>query len=333
MLRGKKSDRIAPRGLLKNTLAAEKMVPLVARSNRVDERGRGVESCGGKNPQNGIIKLRSWKCLRSKIKSKDPWREGRSQCVNWRNPRTYFCTLHAFSDARCLTRHITLLVLTLYLNEASATESLSHQPFKWSLIRWEDQKVIQTVTTPSNPSFSCQLCDLIQVKPCLNKKGFYFCPASNPGKTYCNWPGRYYCAYWGCETVAFGFSPGGGKDKYIKVGWRPSGCQPPEVGPDTGIKQGGNCHGIQINVTNKMDSGWAIGKTWGARLWESGTNRGGHFLIKREEIPPSAEAIGPNVVINPPIEIQSQGNRAAEEDHTAQTPTIYNQSRDSQQHG
>ncbi|XP_051474242.1 MLV-related proviral Env polyprotein-like [Apus apus] len=45
---------------LKTTPAAEKMIPLVARNNRVDERGRGVKSCGEQNPKNrgGLIYIK-----------------------------------------------------------------------------------------------------------------------------------------------------------------------------------------------------------------------------------------------------------------------------------
>ena len=62
----------------------------------------------------------------------------------------------------------------------------------------------------------------------------------------------------------------------------------------------GTCDKIYINVTHPEDAGWLIGKTWGARLWESGTDRGGHFLIKKEPIPHDPLPVGPNLVLNPP---------------------------------
>lgn len=36
---------------------------------------------------------------------------------------------------------------------------------------------------------------------------------------------------------------------------------------------------------------------WGARLFEPGTDRGGHFLIKKSPLPNDPEPVGPNLVI------------------------------------
>ena len=57
-----------------------------------------------------------------------------------------------------------------------------------------------------------------------------------------------------------------------------------------------DCQHIFLNVTNENDLGWTIGKTWGVRYWQPGTDRGGLFFIKKQEVK-SRTAIGPNVVI------------------------------------
>lgn len=145
------------------------------------------------------------------------------------------------------------------------------------------------------------------IEPCPNLKGFYICPSLNPGKGYCNSPGHYYCVYWGCETIAADWSPGAGPDKFLKVGWVPWGCDPPEkdsyggiqLSPRHGIPPGKvNCKFIYVNISKPMDPGWIAGKTWGMRFWKSGTTRDGLFLIKKEVITPEPQALGPNPVIS-----------------------------------
>lgn len=134
------------------------------------------------------------------------------------------------------------LGLILVIVRAVQGKESPHQPHKWSLIRWEDQKVIQQVTTSGNPSFTPTLRQPVLIAPCLNRKGFYFCPSSNPGKSYGNYPNSYYCTYWGCETVASDWKPGGGKDKFLSVGWGPYRCIPPKQDSGGGIVQEGNCN-------------------------------------------------------------------------------------------
>uniref|UniRef100_A0A8C0IBX5 Envelope glycoprotein n=1 Tax=Bubo bubo TaxID=30461 RepID=A0A8C0IBX5_BUBBB len=156
------------------------------------------------------------------------------------------------------------------------TQALTHQPFKWSIIRWKDQKVLQSVVTAGAPSFVQPRCSFIPVFGCnrnprdpeLNVGHFYLCPSSSPD--YCNWDGHYYCAYWGCETIASGWIP--------KV-------------PDKFLQN------LNLTVISPQDPGWIKGKTWGMRYWEEGKDRGGLFLIKKEIAPPDVEPVGPNPVI------------------------------------
>ncbi|RMC13168.1 hypothetical protein DUI87_10701 [Hirundo rustica rustica] len=93
-----------------------------------------------------------------------------------------------------------------------------------------------------------------------------------------------------------GHQSGGGPDRYIRLGW-PKHCKPTQVwqageaDPDPGA-----CTSILINVSSPQDPGWLLGKTWGVRLWETGKDRGGHFLIKKELPTVHGHGIGPNPV-------------------------------------
>lgn len=244
------------------------MEHLVARGNRVDERGRGGINSGEKGPNNGMHKQRWMNC-----------------------PKTGNGVLQLEMSTFCLGILI-ILITPLSVN------GNPHEPFKWVLYRWEDQKALKAVITPGAPSFTAYLCERIQTNPCLNELGFYFCPSSNPGKSYCNYPGHYYCGYWGCETIASDWSPGGGKDKFLQVGWGPFGCKPHDRDPMGGIVQNGNCKYLYINITQPQDPGWMLGKMWGARLYEPGKDRGGHIYIKKEVVPHDPLPIGPNPVLN-----------------------------------
>lgn len=88
------------------------------------------------------------------------------------------------------------------------------------LISWEGSKTIATFNNPGPPEFVVKLCDLVSI-PCEKGPPFYICPAS--GQPYCNYPGHYYCGYWGCETIASGWTVKT-PDKYIKAAWTPNGC-------------------------------------------------------------------------------------------------------------
>uniref|UniRef100_A0A8V5FHH7 Uncharacterized protein n=1 Tax=Melopsittacus undulatus TaxID=13146 RepID=A0A8V5FHH7_MELUD len=100
----------------------------------------------------------------------------------------------------------------------------------------ETSKVIGEFKGVGGPTFKATPCQLVgqwrwtpASRPkdqwICNKSSTYFCPASNPGKSYCNSPGHYYCSYWGCETIALEWEVK--TDKYLKVKWGPSNCKPP----------------------------------------------------------------------------------------------------------
>uniref|UniRef100_A0A8C0BBW6 Envelope glycoprotein n=1 Tax=Buteo japonicus TaxID=224669 RepID=A0A8C0BBW6_9AVES len=185
-----------------------------------------------------------------------------------------------------------MMLLWYLLVGPMVSGNVSHQPFKWSLIQLEHSVVIQNRITPGAPSFTAHLSSLVRSyhgwapidestrKYTVQRKAFYMCPANNPGKGYCNHPAEYYCAYWGCETIASEWAPGGGKDQFL-----------------TGSVQGGTCWHIYLNVSKPEDLGWTIGRTWGIRFWEPGTDTGGIILIKKEPVPNEPSGVGPNPVI------------------------------------
>lgn len=312
MLRGKGHGKPTSKGLLKNTPAAEKMVPLVARSNRVDERGRGVDNCGGKNPQSEITRPCLWNCLRNGSENKDPWRGSRLWGLEGRKSKSH---PWAFNDIPHLTWHTTptaLFLFALCLKGVSA--EISHQPFKWSLIRWEDQHVVKTITTPGSPSFQVTLPELVTFweYPGMKYAPFYMCPASNSGKGYCNYPGYNFCGCWGCETIALAWTVIE-EDKFLKVGRGPPGCVQPAHGNPTIVSHyqpalalaqrisqlpKGWCQYLYFNITRPDDAAWLVGKMWGILLWESGTDRGGRILIKKELVLPEPQIVGPNEVLS-----------------------------------
>ncbi len=179
------------------------MVYPVTRGNRVDGRGRGIKNGGNKN-QNGIVP-KCWPSYRD---------------VNAHTSRPIDLQ-DKMGQRQCNPIWHTMIMLLILIDEGET----SHRPYKWTLSRWEDQKVVQQVTEVGSPSFTPTLCELVPIDPCLNLMSYYFCPSSNPGRGYCNYPNAYYCAYWGCETIASDFPPGGGKDRFITTGWGPFGCK------------------------------------------------------------------------------------------------------------
>uniref|UniRef100_A0A8C3PP08 Envelope polyprotein n=1 Tax=Calidris pygmaea TaxID=425635 RepID=A0A8C3PP08_9CHAR len=114
----------------------------------------------------------------------------------------------------------------------TTTMENEHQPFNWTLGRWEDSIEVQYNVTAGPPEFQVKLEDLVfyELDPPGRRekaiKAFYLCPSSNPGKSYCNLPNHYYCAYWGCETIASNWDVAI-KDRFLNIIWGPRGCNPP----------------------------------------------------------------------------------------------------------
>lgn len=117
------------------------------------------------------------------------------------------------SQSQCNPIWHTMLMLLLFLSYGET----AHRPYKWTLIQAEESRVIGENVTVGAPSFNVTICDLLghlgsgedwNFGHCKSphKRGSavstYWCPSSNPGKGYCNYPNQYYCAYWGCETIS-----------------------------------------------------------------------------------------------------------------------------------
>lgn len=255
------------------------MVHPVARSNRVDGRGRRGTNCGEKNQNNGTQK-QQWPNFP---------RIGKNILNLAKLTNTFFSGIP--------------LVLILIITQTKGENP--HEPFKWELISWEGTRTIATFSDPGPPEFIVELCDLIPI-PCEKGPPFYICPASGP--TYCNYPGHYYCGYWGCETIASGWSVKT-PDKYIKATWTPNGCVPEDTGVDlTGLRDDyvssrdkEICTHIKFQVLHPLDDKWLVGRTWGIRIRVGiPKDRGGHFLIRKVRIPHDPLPIGLNKVLNPP---------------------------------
>ncbi|XP_050568043.1 endogenous retrovirus group S71 member 1 Env polyprotein-like [Cygnus atratus] len=220
-----------------------------------------------------------------------------------------------------------MLALPLLLNiipcPAGADEGYSHQPFKWTLGSWDDLKILKTNITAGAPSFNITNCELLGTvlgyggntehhlcSPlrqyswgASNAKATYWCPSSNPGKSYCNYPGHYFCAYWGCETIATPRWWSHPPDKYLNVTWIPEGCREPTYSYDGSVNNAGTCKSLRVTVLQPNDRGWEVGKTWGVRFWEPGADRGGFIFIKKEVAPPDPPVlVGPNLVLNPSLD-------------------------------
>uniref|UniRef100_A0A8V5GUW8 Uncharacterized protein n=1 Tax=Melopsittacus undulatus TaxID=13146 RepID=A0A8V5GUW8_MELUD len=165
------------------------------------------------------------------------------------------------------------LVLILIITQAEGGNP--HEPFEWELISWEGMKTIATFSRPGPPEFVVKLCKLVPI-PCEKGPPFYICPASGP--SYCNYPGHYYCGYWGCVDLT------GLRDlDYVH-------SRDKEI-----------CTRIKIQVLHPMEDKWLVGQTWGIRVYEGiPKDRGGHFLIRKIRIPHDPLPVGPNKVLNSP---------------------------------
>uniref|UniRef100_A0A8V5GS63 Uncharacterized protein n=1 Tax=Melopsittacus undulatus TaxID=13146 RepID=A0A8V5GS63_MELUD len=267
------------------------MVHPVTQSNRADGQGRRGTNCGEKNQNNG------------------------TQKQQWPNfPRTGK-NIHKLAKLTDTLFPGIPLVLLLIITQANGNP---HEPMAWKLYNLAESKLIQTQIGPRKWNFSVHLYSLIPIdqdplasNPDLAKlqaqcKAFYICPASNPGRSYCNYPGHFYCGYWGCETIASDWKTRG--DKYIDVTWGPPGCTPHKHAFDGDpIKPCGSesCTRVEIIIKEPQDDRWLVGRIWGIRYWESGADRGSYFRIVKEKLPHDPLPIGPNSLTFPKKKISS----------------------------
>lgn len=170
----------------------------------------------------------------------------------------------------------TLWTIVGLLTQLHLTDSNPHQPWKWELSCWKDQQVVWTWVGSGSPWFAPTPCWFFPGLQCPKQSHFYLCPAATGDRSYCNSPGEYFCARWGCETVATGWQPAF-PDKHLKLTWGPPGCSLEDYPPANQRP----CQVLNITVTTPEDPGWLAGRTWGLRVYESGRDRGNLILIKK----------------------------------------------------
>ncbi|XP_058718565.1 uncharacterized protein LOC131591647 [Poecile atricapillus] len=297
------------------------MVHPVSRGNRVDDgRGRGVINCGGKHSNiHGTKRSWSWKCHKSGNKTTQ-----RNNFWGIQIDTSQRKSLYYSRGSKCsLKKSVTFIILISTFNICI---SKTHKPFNWSLILWEDQVIIQSQITSGAPSFQVTLDSLIKWKGTSRippgRKVLYMGPASNPGREYCNYPGEFYCRYWGCETISMGWKVQN-PDKYLKVERGPHGCIKPWIGPSGEVTYVGTCKFHYINITQSQDPGWLLGRSWGLRVWEPGKDRGVHILIKKEMVPHDLGSVGPNPVVWRAVDpkVRDQNNHSEKLENSTQVTT------------
>lgn len=102
---------------------------------------------------------------------------------------------------RCLC---VILILGLVTTGKTESDYNHHQPFKRLLRDTASDRVIKENITAGAPTFTITIGDLFPIVGGSKSKslwGTYWCPSSNPGKGYFNYPGYWFCGYWGCETI------------------------------------------------------------------------------------------------------------------------------------
>uniref|UniRef100_A0A5F8GDY3 Retroviral envelope protein GP41-like domain-containing protein n=1 Tax=Monodelphis domestica TaxID=13616 RepID=A0A5F8GDY3_MONDO len=196
-----------------------------------------------------------------------------------------------------------------------------HQPWKWTLTPVESPQAAQTVLSNRGPTFSVPSCTLILAEHCegggksagpssgtvsskelkdMALMGHYICPSSNPGRSYCNQPGHYLCAYWDCVTLARDEASYWTvkTDQFLELKLiLNTGCTWDWFFHSPASKRA-RCTQLNLTVLHPDDQGWLLGRTWGVRRFEYGYDQGGFFTIRKE---PAATpvALGPNLILNP----------------------------------
>ena len=93
------------------------------------------------------------------------------------------------------------------------------------------------------------------------------------------------------------------KDKNFVVEWAPKGCRHLTYDYAGGVNLVGERRNLSLTVQNPSDLGWTVERTWGVRLWEPGTDRGGLIFIRKEEVKSPPQGVGPNPIISGPEEL------------------------------
>ncbi|XP_054575286.1 endogenous retrovirus group S71 member 1 Env polyprotein-like [Eptesicus fuscus] len=186
--------------------------------------------------------------------------------------------------------------------------------YTWELTRTVDGAVIGHITTPEPPSIETDLCrlfgetwnkpesDIHYISPVAHgayhmgtsygcgtlilERGLwrtqhYVCPAE--GSPECGTDGDYYCAQWGCETMALWTNrdPAIRFKRIVRPGAPSNNCMV------------GDCNPIVITPQNWWEKYWDAGKTWGLRLYVAGRDPGVLFTLQRTQRIQKKNPIGP----------------------------------------
>uniref|UniRef100_A0A8U8B158 Uncharacterized protein n=1 Tax=Geospiza parvula TaxID=87175 RepID=A0A8U8B158_GEOPR len=198
--------------------------------------------------------------------------------------------------------------------DPASPEYYPHQPFRWVMRHLTDGKTLRDITTPNTPSFILRVADLFPGQPKPDPHSphathmylSYWCPASNPGKSYCNSPGWGYCGHSGCETIVTDARPSGPgwdpqePDKFLQFTWAPAGCKTPVFIQGNfyrnhyKIPKIRKCTHYNMTVLQPNHPGWTVGKVWTAVL--QGSKQWVNVQITRLQ-PSAPRAVGPNKVI------------------------------------
>lgn len=188
-----------------------------------------------------------------------------------------------------------ILFLGLAVMAQAESEYHPYQPFQWLLRYPTNSKIIQENITANAPSFKITVSDIFpMVGGPRSLWGTYWCPSSNPGKSYCNYPGYWFCGYWGCETIVTSdrWKPAK-NDEFLQVSWTPDKCQHPKFAADGMVYERGSCTHLKIDVLQPSNAGWAVGKMWSVFIHKAGRDIGAVIQIIRL-LPQVPETIGPN---------------------------------------
>jgi len=215
---------------------------------------------------------------------------------HWQNPDNGRIA-SAKGGLRCLC---VILILQLVTIGQAKLNYHHHQPYRWILRDLASDRVIKENVTVGAPTFTITNFDLFsRVGEPKSLWGTYWGPSSNPGKSYCNYPGYYFCGYWGCETIVTSDRWKPEKDdEFLRVRWGPNKCKHPKFARDGLLAERGTCSHLILEIQNPANMGWMIGKTWSVFIHHGLKDPGTVIQIIRT-MPQTPQAVGPNPVLNP----------------------------------
>ncbi|KAF1618058.1 Retrovirus-related Env polyprotein from Fv-4 locus, partial [Eudyptes chrysolophus] len=200
-----------------------------------------------------------------------------------------------------------IFILELVAIGQALSEHHPHQPSRWVLRDpARSDRVIKENITTGAPTFTVTVGDLIPMvggPHSRSLRGTYWCPSSNPGKSYCNSPHYLFCGYWGCETIVTSDRREPTKnDEFLQVTWGPNSCNRPKFASDGMVydRDKGTCAHLILKILNPTNAGWAMGKLWSVFIHKAGTDIGALVQIIKL-VPQAPQAIGPNPVLHPKI--------------------------------